>query len=1000
MLNRGHVRKTVIEGLPLFIILFGVALVAFSLGPYQNWDTDLEFEAASNIVKIGSPYVESYGTAIDQPPLGFYIQALFFTVFGSSNTGVTVVTFFGLGSVALMYLIGRELYGKSAGLIAAALLGLSPWHLVLSRSFLMDAQCLFFSLLCLLVGVLAIRKGSVKLTSVAGLVFAAAILTKFYAAFVLVPLLLFYINSRPKEPKRILSQLAAFSLPLVVFSVFWYQIILGRTLMSAFVHNDFTYLVPANIVPSPFFVTNFLMDYGLGLFFMAATAFALLLGLSPTKYFPKIRSTDLICLASIIFVLSINVVLGAVMARNVPYFSAVKYDYQALPYFALLAASLIAKGASLLNASKSTLHRKKQLIVLVAVAAVALLVASVVSSMYYTNALSTRDYLQYRVEPQVDYGYALLNPTPLTVDSALMVLQYLGFAVVLSGVLFGFRQEMLGFGRVLKGFISTGHRMVNTVSTAENMIDQTSPKPTGLRAFFDKYRVAFLVFAGAYGVILLLSLMHYPMEWDEVVHLNGALNLLSRDFDAYVNTAFYPPLFDSVTAVSYNVFGVSLFSARLVPALFSVLSLWVVFELARSMYGGKAGLLSAVLLAIMPGYFWLSRMALLETMLLFFFVLALLFFFRWLQNKQDRYVFFGGLAIGLGILTKYQMVVAFLVIAVSILFLARGQLKHAFSRFTLLIAMAAAVVTPWIVAAYQVYASKLFEEWLYALQVGNPNKLEYSGRYPTPIFYLIEMVWPYDLIHPISIFLYAAGLAGLVFLALRHNKGDKYVLIWFACTFAFFTLITNKEWRYVLPLFPVLAIAAAVLILFSYGKLDAWRKQAHISRQRQRKLVAGLFVVVVAGAAAYSVYDAYAVTSYFDVAIELEPATVYAMNRMENNQTIMVLITIQLFQPRHDKLLPRQKRQHPNPNQPIPHAARRHLHPQLQHNRTHRAVQAKQRQVPVHLRKRRHPTYYNTTLNLVQVYEEIYASGNFSGWTDEASFGSNPRRIIVLTFLG
>ena len=173
--------------MPLCIILIGVALVASSLGPYQNWDTDLEFEAASNIVKIGNPYVESYGTAIDQPPLGFYIQALFFTFFGSSVTGVTVVTFFGLGSVALMYLIGRELYGKSVGLIAAALLGLSPWHLVLSRSFLMDAQCLFFSLLCLLVGVLAIRKGSVKLTSVAGLVFAAAILTKFYAAFVLVP---------------------------------------------------------------------------------------------------------------------------------------------------------------------------------------------------------------------------------------------------------------------------------------------------------------------------------------------------------------------------------------------------------------------------------------------------------------------------------------------------------------------------------------------------------------------------------------------------------------------------------------------------------------------------------------------------------------------------------------------------------------------------------------------------------------------------------------------
>ncbi|MGE5187939.1 MAG: phospholipid carrier-dependent glycosyltransferase, partial [Betaproteobacteria bacterium] len=40
-----------------------------------------------------------------------------------------------------------------------------------------------------------------------------------------------------------------------------------------------------------------------------------------------------------------------------------------------------------------------------------------------------------------------------------------------------------------------------------------------------------------------------------------------------------------------------------------------------------------------PGYFWMSRMALLETPLLFFFTLALLFFYRWLQFKQNKYLF-------------------------------------------------------------------------------------------------------------------------------------------------------------------------------------------------------------------------------------------------------------------------------------------------------------------------------------------------------------------------
>ena len=201
-----------IEGFPLLIILIGAGLVAFSLGPFNNWDTSLEFEAASNTAKMGFPYVQGFGTAIDQPPLGFYVEALAFALFGLSvSTAVSLVTFFGLGTVALVYVLGRDFYGKLAGLLAAALFALNPWHLVISRSGLIDAQCLFFSLLCLIIGVVAIRKGSIKLALASGLVFAAAFLTKFYAVFVLIPLLLFFVYSKPKKPKFAFS---AKSLPL------------------------------------------------------------------------------------------------------------------------------------------------------------------------------------------------------------------------------------------------------------------------------------------------------------------------------------------------------------------------------------------------------------------------------------------------------------------------------------------------------------------------------------------------------------------------------------------------------------------------------------------------------------------------------------------------------------------------------------------------------------------------------------------------------------------
>ncbi len=239
----------------------------------------------------------------------------------------------------------------------------------------------------------------------------------------------------------------------------------------------------------------------------------------------------------------------------------------------------------------------------------------------------------------------------------------------------------------------------------------------------NKWRVAFLIFALVYAVILFLNLANAALQWDEVIHLNAGLNLQAGLYGKVLSGAFYPPLYDSITCFFFQAFGPSVVSARLVPAMFSVLTLWTVFELAYSMYDGKTALFSAVLLGIMPGYFWLSSIALIEIMLLFFFMVSLLFFFRWLQTKQNRMLVFSGLALGLGFLTKYQILVAGVIMIVSILFLARGWLKRAFTRFTLLITAAVIVVIPWIVIAYQIYTTKIFSQWLYALQIGNPERI-------------------------------------------------------------------------------------------------------------------------------------------------------------------------------------------------------------------------------------------------------------------------------------
>ena len=524
---------------------------------------------------------------------------------------------------------------------------------------------------------------------------------------------------------------------------------------------------------------------------------------------------------------------------------------------------------------------------------------------------------------------------------------------------------------------------------------------TQLKAALNKWRVAFAVFALIYFVLLSVNLTNQPMYWDEVNHLNGAMELKNGLFSNFVSDSFYPPLYSAFTTVSFDLFGASLFSARLVSAVFSILSLWVVFELSYTLYGKKAALISAVLLAIMPGFFWLSRLALLEVMLVFFFTLSLLFFYRWLNGRKNWLLVLSGLALGFGFLTKYQVIAAVAVMAVSMLVLGWGQLRRLFSRFTLFIVAALVVIIPWLVIVYHVLASYVFSQWMYALQMGNPGRSLYSIRFPIPIFYLVEITWPYSDVHPISLLLYIVGLTGLGLFVWRRKREDKFVFIWFISVFVFFTLISNREWRYVLTLFPTLAISASALILFVYDKLHGtWMRSINVTRKKATKVTAATLIVFLSVAMAYSINDIYHNVKQNDINIEIGQATDYAVVHDAANQSIMILCPYNYFSQDMVSFYlwadgSPQIRTYQYPKLPVDTYT-----PTF--NITEFIVLCKQNNVRYVFTYEYGGTvpYFNTTLNLHEIYTQLYASGNFSQISPEATFGTNPRRIFVLTFIG
>lgn len=423
-----------------------------------------------------------------------------------------------------------------------------------------------------------------------------------------------------------------------------------------------------------------------------------------------------------------------------------------------------------------------------------------------------------------------------------------------------------------------------------------------LRSLLNRWRLCAFVFVVVYGVFLSLDLGYMSMQWDEVNHFTGGLLLTRGQLQLYIETSsFYPPVMNLVTAAYFAVAGASVFVGRFVAVTFSVLSALLVFEIANRMYGPRTALVSSVLFGVMPGIVWVSRMAMIETMLIFTFSVSMLFFFKWLSKGRDRDRLISIAAFAIGVAVKYQtLVLAPVIMVVSMIFFGKSdylkaQIMNLLRSWRLIVLVVAAALAALLV--YALLASGLLGVWIYAIQTGTAERSVYSVRFPTPIFYFAEMTWSSSDMHPISLLLYVLGLSGLGLFAYRRKPEDKFLLIWFIMVYMVFTIIPNRHWRYVTLLFPVLAISASNFAVSAIGKAQkVWRNaNARLNRKLVAKLAAASLVVLLALGVSYSCMDAYNWVEQDRLQVPVEQATEYALQRLDQNQSVMVACPLNLL---------------------------------------------------------------------------------------------------------
>src|SRR4051794_10344275 len=191
------------------------ALLRFLTLGAQSYHHD-EIVTASRVLRDGFGHaMDAVGFSESAPPLYYAIAWAWTQLTGTGEFGLrSISALAGVATVPVAYLIGLELRGRRAGLLAAALVAVNPmllWYSQEARAYAL------FVLLCavsLLFTVRVLRRGRRRDVLTWGVVSGLALATHYFAVFPLVAEVVWLLRRRRRESLPGFAVLAGFGLAL------------------------------------------------------------------------------------------------------------------------------------------------------------------------------------------------------------------------------------------------------------------------------------------------------------------------------------------------------------------------------------------------------------------------------------------------------------------------------------------------------------------------------------------------------------------------------------------------------------------------------------------------------------------------------------------------------------------------------------------------------------------------------------------------------------------
>jgi 4-amino-4-deoxy-L-arabinose transferase-like glycosyltransferase len=321
------------------------------------------------------------------------------------------------------------------------------------------------------------------------------------------------------------------------------------------------------------------------------------------------------------------------------------------------------------------------------------------------------------------------------------------------------------------------------------------------------------------------------MPIDETRYVGVAWEMWTRhDFLVpYLNGEPYshkPPLLFWLIHLSWVIFGVNEYSARLIPPLFALASLYLSSSVAKKLWLASRCAYEITPIILMGFFFWqvYSSLTVFDMLLAFFVLLGIYYVLELSQALTYKNTFLLGAVISGGLLSKGPVVFIHIIPAALLApWWLTNQEKtftwnNWYSKLCLAVLSGIALTLIWAIPA-SLQGGVVYQNEIFWGQIS--GRIIDSFAHKAPWWWYVTILplafMPWIFVVP---FWYPFKPLSL------HDSGVRFCIAWILPSFLTLSLISGKRFHYLLPLMPAIAMLLARKISIDHASLAEWQKKS------------------------------------------------------------------------------------------------------------------------------------------------------------------------------